>query len=196
VTFLVAGAAIALDSGVFACCGGCDRSGGSGDASAEAGSGGGCCGMGMRGGQDGHHENIHGLLDQHEAIKRQVIEIEGGVETVTTSEDPAIVEMIREHVVQMEQRVVSGQGLRWWDPTFAELFRHHEQIEMQIEEVPGGVRVRETSPNPDVAMLIRQHEKGVSEFVADGHARARQATPLPKGYNEGDEPESDPPTTP
>lgn len=217
-TILVATGAIALDSGLFACCGGCGRSGGD-QASAEtspAGCGG--CGMGRGagnghgqgagtgngyrggrgpgGGQDGHHENIHGLLDQHDAIERQVTEIDGGVETVTTSEDPAIVEMIREHVVQMEQRVESGQGLRWWDPTYAELFRHHEQIEMQVEEVPGGVRVRETSTDPQVALLIRQHAKGVSEFVDAGHERARQPTPLPEGYGAETKSEAEPSAKP
>jgi len=159
----------------------------------------GCCGRGgggrgygaragMRGGAGGaHHENIHALLDRHDAIQRQVKEIEGGVETVTTSESPDVVEIIREHVREMQQRVESGHGLRWWDPTFAELFRNHDKIEMQIEDVPGGVRVLETSKDPDVAMLIRQHAiRGVSEFVAEGHARARKPTPLPEGYDTKD----------
>jgi hypothetical protein len=134
---------------------------------------------------DGHHESIHGLLDHHDAIKREVKEIDGGVETVTTSEDPEVTRMIREHVRQMEQRMESGHGLRWWDPTFAELFRHHEKVAMQIEDVPGGVKVRETSDDPDVALLIRQHAtRGVSEFVARGRDRAHEPTPLPEGYGE------------
>ncbi len=83
----------------------------------------------------------------------------------------------------MKQRVESGHGMRWWDPTFSELFKHHDKIVMQIEDLDCGVRVRETSTDPDVAQLIRQHAiRGVSEFVAEGHRRAREETPLPRGY--------------
>ena len=66
------------------------------------------------------------------------------------------------------------------------------KIEMQIEEIPGGVRVRETSDDPEVAKLIRQHAiRGVSEFVAGGRARAHQPTPLPDEYQaSGEKPDS------
>ena len=169
--------------------------GGSFETSAECGKDG-CCrkgqqsgygaGKGMKGGGDGHHEKIQALLDHHKAIERHVEEIEGGVETVTTSEDPKVTEMIREHVGDMKVRVESGKGMRWWDPTFAELFKHADKIEMYVENIEGGVRVRETSADPDVVLLIRQHAiRGVSEFVAEGRARASQETPLPEGYGQG-----------
>ncbi len=190
---LVVTGALVLDSGVAACCGGC---GGSGE---DATSGNGCGGQGRGhgkgagggrqmgcGGGMPDHENIHGLLDHHEAVERHVEEVEGGVETVTTSEDPEVTRMIREHVREMKQRVESGHGMRHWDPLFVELFRNYEKIEMEIEDVPGGVRVRETSDDPDVAILIRQHAiRGVSEFVAGGHERAGQRTPMPDLHQPG-----------
>jgi len=37
-----------------------------------------------------HHDNIHALLDEHEAIERRVEEIDGGVETLTRSDDPEV----------------------------------------------------------------------------------------------------------
>jgi hypothetical protein len=78
--------------------------------------------------------------------------------------------------------------MRWWDPTFAELFKHHDKIEMQIEDIEGGARVREFSTDPDVASLIRQHAiRGVSEFVSEGHERAGKATPLPQDYGKDTE---------
>jgi hypothetical protein len=132
-----------------------------------------------------HHDNIHALLDEHEAIERWVEEIDGGVETLTTSDDPEVTDRIREHVRQMKQRVEAGHGMRYWDPLFVELFRNHDKIRMEIEDVPGGVRVREISDDPQVVLLIRQHAiRGVDEFVAEGHARARRETPLPEGYQQ------------
>ena len=139
-------------------------------------------GMGMQVGMPQEMAPIHSLLDQHELIQREVKDIAGGVETTTTSATPAIAETIRSHTKQMKERLESGQPIRMWDPLFVELFRHHDQIKMAITDVPGGVRVVETSDDPQVTLLIRQHAKrGVSEFVARGYDRAHEASPLPSG---------------
>jgi hypothetical protein len=125
---------------------------------------------------------FHQLLTDHGKIKWTVEEIPGGVVTTTTSDDPTVTAKIHVHVGQMKQRVESGQPLRMWDPLFAELFRHYDKIEMIVEEIPGGVKVTETSKDSNVALLIRQHARGVSEFVERGWDRAHEATPLPDGY--------------
>jgi uncharacterized protein YdcH (DUF465 family) len=125
---------------------------------------------------------FHALLADHDKIHRAVEEIEGGVATTTVSEDPAIAKTIRVHVRQMQARVEKGDGLRYWDPLFVEVFKHHDEIAMTIEDVPGGVVVRETSQNPEVAKLIRAHAKTVSEFAERGFDRAHEASPLPEGY--------------
>jgi len=205
-TVLTAGTII-WDSSAMASCGNCDGSGRGETTSASngcgEGAGSGCCGkgrgdgqragvnnQGRRGAGMSDHENIHALLDRHEVIERSVEEIDGGVVTVTTSDDPEVVRTLREHVREMQQRMESGHGMRWWDPVFAELFRNHDKVLMEIEDVPGGVRVRETSDDPDIAMLIRQHAiRGINEFVAEGPTRARQATPLPDGYGSTKEPD-------
>jgi uncharacterized protein YdcH (DUF465 family) len=127
-------------------------------------------------------DTFHALLGDHEKIHRVVEEIDGGVATTTISADPAVTRKIREHVRQMQGRVERGEGLRHWDPLFVEIFEHHEEIAMAIENVPGGVRVRETSSNADVVKLIRAHAKAVTEFTERGFERAHEATPLPGGY--------------
>ena len=126
---------------------------------------------------------IHDLLSQHDKIRRQVEDIPGGVRTITTSDDPDVVASIRAHVRQMKQRVEERRAIRHMDPVFREIFEHHDEIEIQVEDVPGGVRVTETSDNPQVELLIRQHaRRAVSEFVELGMRRAMRATPLPDGY--------------
>ena len=139
----------------------------------------------MRGGSGSMAEardTFHALLGDHEKIHRAVEEIEGGVATTTLSEDPAIAAKIRVHVRQMQARVATGDGLRYWDPLFVEVFKHHDEIAMVIEDVPGGVLVRETSRNPDVVTLIRAHAKTVSEFAERGFERAHEASALPESY--------------
>ena len=141
-------------------------------------------GMGMQMMQD--MQPIHNLLMNHEQIERQVENIPGGIRSVTTSEDPEVAELIRKHVWQMKERVEQGQPIRMMDPVFREIFQHHQKIHMQVEEVPGGVRVTETSEDPQVVKLIRQHaHRAVTEFVEQGMPRAMRPTPLPDGYRDG-----------
>jgi hypothetical protein len=126
---------------------------------------------------------IHDLLLGHERIERRVADIPGGIRAVTRSDDRKLAERIRTHVRQMQARIVQGKPIREMDPLFREIFEHHEAIEMQVESVPGGVRVTETSTDQQVMLLIRQHaRRAVSEFVAEGMARAMRPTPLPRGY--------------
>lgn len=137
------------------------------------------CGAGA--GAD-HHDMIHSLLGDHEKIRREVESIDGGIVSETTSEDPEVTDWIRAHVAQMGERLEAGQGLRHWDPLFVEIFEHHDAIQMDVETIPGGVRVRETSDDPRVGMLIEKHAEAVSEFVEQGFERAHRETPLPQGY--------------
>ena len=140
-------------------------------------------GMAMQSGMPEPMAPIHSLLDQHKLVARDVKEISGGVETATTSSTVAVTDLIRSHTRQMKERLEAGQPIRMWDPLFVELFKHHDKIKMTITDIPGGVRVIETSDDPQVTLLIRQHaQRGVSEFVARGFDRAHQASPLPAGY--------------
>jgi hypothetical protein len=126
---------------------------------------------------------IQDLLHGHERIERRVDNAPGGIRAVTTSDDSELAARIRTHVSQMRARIEHGTPIRQMDPLFREIFEHHDAIEMQVENVPGGVRVTETSTEPQVALLIRQHaRRAVSEFVADGMSRAMRPSPLPRGY--------------
>lgn len=159
------------------------------------GNGGGQGGGGGRGWQPGRgqgsgagqpastHDTIASLLDHHQKIQRLVEDLPDGVVATTTSDDPTVAALIRHHVSQMKQRLESGHPMRRFDPLFEALFDHSDQIDMRVEEVPGGVRVTETSANPQVVLLIRQHARAaVSQFVEQGPARVHQPTPLPEGY--------------
>lgn len=130
-----------------------------------------------------HMQVIHELLEAHERIRREVEDVDSGIRARTTSSDPELAELIRTHVAQMKGRVEDGEPIRQMDPLFREIFEHHEEIEMDVEPTAGGVLVVETSTDPQVELLIRQHaRRAVSEFVAQGMERAMRPTPLPRGY--------------
>lgn len=128
---------------------------------------------------------IREMLMNHEQIERRLEDISGGVKTWTTSDDPEIASAIQTHVRQMKERMEEGKPIRQMDPLFRELFKHADKIEMQIEDLEDGVLVVETSADPQVVKLIRQHaHRAVSEFAEHGMQRAMQPTPLPEGYQE------------
>lgn len=130
-----------------------------------------------------HMSVIHELLMRHDEIRRQVEDIPSGIRSRTTGREAELGQLIRTHVLQMKARVEQGDVIRRMDPVFREIFEHHTEIEMEVTSISGGVLVVETSPDPQVRLLIRQHaHRAVSEFVAEGMARARRPTPLPRGY--------------
>jgi hypothetical protein len=127
---------------------------------------------------------IHALLSGHDKIRRAVNDIDGGIRSRTTSTDTRLAQLIRDHVHAMRTRLADNRPIRHGDPLFREIFEHHTAITIDITELPNGVQVTETSTDPQVQLLIRQHaHKAVSEFVATGMPRAMRPTPLPDGYH-------------
>jgi hypothetical protein len=164
------------------CCGCCGGARG-----ASEGKKPGCGNMrGAQGGGAGHRSemrNAHTLIAAHESIERRVEDLPNGVRTVTTTRDPELLPVLREHVTEMAALIEGGGRIRNWDPLFATIFNHRDSIVMEIEEVENGVAVTETSDEPAVAALIRAHAVKVDEFVARGHAAYRESTPLPEDYS-------------
>src|SRR6266511_1574623 len=83
---------------------------------------------GMMGGSMKEMSAIHGLLSDHTKIERSVEDIPNGVQTITTSQDPQVTALIREHVWQMKERIEQGRPIRQMDPLFRELFKNHQHI--------------------------------------------------------------------
>jgi hypothetical protein len=118
------------------------------------------------------------MLEKHERIVRSVREVEGGVETVTESDDPRVAGLIVEHVEAMKGRVETGKRLRQWDPLYVAVFDAGSKIKLEIEKTGKGVKVRETSDDPAVAALIRQHAGVVSGFAARGSEESAREHPV------------------
>jgi hypothetical protein len=123
---------------------------------------------------------FHFLLTNHKDIQRTVKNRDDGVETVTESDKKEISAKIQEHVAAMHKRVKEGNGLRFHDPLFVEIFKHYDKIEMKVEKTEKGVKVTETSKDPYVVKLIQAHAKVVSNFVKDGFDEAHKNHPVPK----------------
>lgn len=124
-------------------------------------------------------DTFHFMLDNHKAIKRTVKKLENGVETVTESDKPEVAKKIQEHVPAMYERLKSGKGVRYWDPLFAEAFKHGKKMKMTIENTKTGVKVVETSDEAGVVKIIQAQADVVSKFVEKGFDEAHKEHPVP-----------------
>ena len=138
-------------------------------------------GMGRGPGPDmrADQEVFHFLLENHAKIRRSVTRLENGVETLTESDDAAVVTKIQEHVAAMHSRIKEGRGLRYWDELFVALFKKHASITMSVENTEKGVRVKETSDDRAVVPLIQAHADVVSLFVKHGFDEAHKNHAVP-----------------
>jgi hypothetical protein len=130
-----------------------------------------------------HDQSVfHTLLARHAEIRRKVTQTAQGIDTLTTSDSPEVVALLHDHAHEMHRRMTEGFGLRHWDPAFAEIFAQKDKVRMQVEILPDGVRVVESSDDPNVVLLIQAHGAQVSRFVAGGAKVAAQESPLPDAY--------------
>lgn len=116
------------------------------------------------------------LLSDHTRIRRVVKFTESGVEATTESDDPAVAGRIIDHAKAMQERVKAGAQVRVWDPVFAELFKRHESVMLEITPTEKGVTILEKSDDPETLMLLRSHALGVNDFVRNGHESGRRET--------------------
>ncbi|MDC0742836.1 hypothetical protein [Polyangium mundeleinium] len=123
---------------------------------------------------------FHFLLANREVIQRQVTRLPDGVATVTESDDPAVAQRIREHVKAMHLRLQEKRPIHVRDPLFAATFANAEKVKMTIETTPRGVRVVETSTDPQVVALIQAHADVVTAFLERGHVEVRKNHPVPE----------------
>lgn len=125
------------------------------------------------------HKVIHFLLENGHKIRRQVKNLNNGIETLTESDDPRIAAKIQEHVAAMYDRLEDDRPIHMRDPLFRELFRHTDKIEMKSEETKKGIRVVETSKDAYVVKLLQEHAKVVSLFIKNGRAEAHKNHAVP-----------------
>jgi len=135
-------------------------------------------------GHQGVMEATRALVhDYRQDIVREIEDVENGVATITRAPgNPEAVAMLQRHVGEMKDLLEGGGRIRAWDPLFSEIFDHYDEVEIAVEALEDGIRVTETSANPEVVKLIRAHARKVSEFVALGPEAVHQPTALPSDY--------------
>jgi hypothetical protein len=119
------------------------------------------------------------LLNAHQQLKRKTKSLPNGIVATTTSDNPALVDVLQQHVIGMEQRFAAGRAIRSWDPLFAALFEFRQQINMTYRIIEQGVEAEITADDPKLIELIHYHDATLHQFVDFGYEKSGEISPHP-----------------
>ena len=136
-------------------------------------------GKGKDAGHQADMELFHFLLDHRKDITRTVKNLPDGIETVTESTDPKVVEKLQAHVASMYKRIEEKRPIHARDPLFAEVFRNAGKMKMKVENTKAGVKVVETSDDAYAVKLIQAHAEVVNLFIKNGREEMPKNHPVP-----------------
>jgi len=138
-------------------------------------------GMGMMGTGHGsatpiEMDEIHGMLFNHDRIKRTVMNLPNGIRTVTESDDPEMAATIASHVAGMSKRVKEGRDpdLPIQSPTLKIIFKNRDKITTAYESTPKGIVVVQTSDDPETVAALQKHAAEVTDLANRGMVAAHE----------------------
>ena len=100
-----------------------------------------------------------------------------GIRTVTTSTDPALARLIKDHVLTMDQRVSRGDdpGLPMESDALRAIFRGKDRIHTVTDTTATGIIVVQTSKDSSIVAALQQHAAEVTDLVRRGMPAMREA---------------------
>ena len=120
---------------------------------------------------------IHELFVNNTRIERSVTNLPNGIRTMTTSADPTLARLIKDHVLTMDQRVTRGDDPRlpMESEALRAIFRGKDRIRTVIDSTTTGIIVVQTSSDSSIVAALQQHAAEVSDFVTRGMPAMREA---------------------
>jgi hypothetical protein len=120
---------------------------------------------------------IHELVVNHTRIDRTVTNLPNGIRTVTTSTDPALARLIKDHVLTMDQRVTRGEdpGLPMESDALRAIFRGNDKVRTVTDTIANGIVVVQTSSDSSIVAALQQHAAEVTDLVRRGMPAMREA---------------------
>ena len=124
-------------------------------------------------GRDTTEQEVNDLKEifrSHQGITREVTNLANGIVTTTEAEDVDLREAIVTHVSMMVTRLEEGRNpeVIIQSPTLDALFGVYEDINTEIEMTDKGVKVTQTSSNPEAVALLQTHAAEVSDMAKRG----------------------------
>jgi hypothetical protein len=109
------------------------------------------------------------LFMRHKEIRRSVIELPNGIHAVTESDDPQTAALIQAHVSEMYRRLDRNRAFSYpMSRSVPAMFANSARYRRKLTATPKGVAVSETSNDPAMVAIIRQHARELNGFVREG----------------------------
>jgi hypothetical protein len=135
----------------------------------DSGSDAGMMGSGLMGNTSPGDMSVYmDMFNRHNEIKRAVEKIPGGVRTITQSDSTDLADQLHTHVSSMYAHLNDGAEMTCMSRTLPTLFRNANNYRRQLAITPTGVIVEETSDDPHLTEVIREHAKEIDGFVREG----------------------------
>jgi hypothetical protein len=114
--------------------------------------------------------DLKNIFKNHKKIKREVVNIENGIKTITESKDEKVKQSIIDHVTMMVTRMQEGKNpeVMIQSPTLTKLFDYYQEIDTEIELSDDGIALIQTSKNPKVVELLQKHASEINDMVDRG----------------------------
>lgn len=110
-----------------------------------------------------------GLFARHKSIHREVTELPDGVHDVTTSTDATTAALIKEHVIDMYQRLDNNRPFPYpMSNSVPQMFADPTRYQRKLVVLPDGVAVTETSSDPEMVAVIKAHARELDRFAKEG----------------------------
>jgi hypothetical protein len=124
---------------------------------------------------------IHELAEHHQQFERKVTMTAKGYTATTTTKNKELARKLQTHVAYMKKRMESGAMVRRWDPAYAEMSEHYDDLEATIEKVEGGVRATINGKNDRAIKIAQNHAKIVTSFTRKGMEEVEKEHPATTG---------------
>lgn len=109
------------------------------------------------------------LFRVHANVRRTVSEIPGGIRAVSESDDPATAALLKTHVSEMYARLAADRPFPYpMSRAVPALFANSRSYNRTLTLLPRGIAVTETSHDPSMVAIIRDHAREIDGFVKDG----------------------------
>ncbi len=120
---------------------------------------------------------VHEMMVNHDKLRRTVTNLPNGVRTVTESDDPALRQVLREHVTTTGELVRRAHDPNMPMETLAlrGVLRNGANITRRVKQTKTGVIVTETSADSATVALVQRHAAEVTDLVNRGMAAMHEA---------------------
>ena len=120
---------------------------------------------------------IHEMAAHHEEFERKVTMTAKGYTATTTTKNKDLAKKLQIHVAYMKKRMDSGAMVRRWDPAYAEMSEHYEDLEATIEKIEGGIRATINGKDERAIKIAQNHARIVTAFTRKGMEEVEKEHP-------------------